>query len=56
VKEKPVWAYKRFVRNLAKEKVPTEDELNVLGADGWELAAVFTDSSFVYFYLKQLAE
>jgi len=54
VKEKTVWEYKQLIRNLAKEKAPAEDELNALGADGWELAGVFTDSPFVYFYFKRL--
>lgn len=40
VKDKPVWQYKELVRNLMREKVPSEDELNALGADGWELAMV----------------
>lgn len=56
VKEELFWEYKQLIRNLAKEKAPTEDELNTLGADGWELAGVFTDSPFVYFYFKRLAE
>jgi hypothetical protein len=56
VKEKPIWEYKQLVRNLAQEKAPTEDELNTLGADSWELAGIFTDAPFVYFYFKRLAE
>jgi hypothetical protein len=56
VKEKHIWKYKQLVRNLAKETAPTEDELNVLGAEGWELAGMFTDSPFVYLYFKRLAE
>jgi hypothetical protein len=55
VDENPAWEYKQLVRNLAKEKAPSEDELNALGADGWELAGIFTDSPFVYFYFKRLA-
>jgi hypothetical protein len=54
VEENPAWEYKQLVRNLAKEKAPSEDELNALGADGWELAGIFTDSPFVYFYFKRL--
>jgi hypothetical protein len=56
VKEKPIWEYKQLVRNLTQEKAPTEDELNGLGADSWELVGVFADSPFVYFYFKRLAE
>ncbi len=56
IKNKPVWEYKQVVRNLAKEVAPTDAELNALGADGWELAGIFTDSPFGYFYLKRLVE
>jgi hypothetical protein len=56
VKEKVVWQYKQLIRDLAQEKAPAEDELNALGADGWELAGVFTESRMVYFYFKRLAE
>jgi hypothetical protein len=55
IKEEPVWEYKQLVRNLAKDQPPSEAELNALGKDGWELAGVFTDSPFVYFYLKRSA-
>lgn len=55
VDEEIVWEYKQLVRNLAKENAPTEEELNKLGAEGWELAGVFSDSPFVYFYFKRLA-
>lgn len=48
------WEYKQLVRNLAKEDAPSENELNALGADGWELTGIFTDSPFVYFYFKRL--
>ncbi len=48
------WEYKQLVRNLAQGAAPTAEELNVLGADGWELAGVFTDSPVVYFYFKRL--
>jgi hypothetical protein len=56
VTEKSVWEYKQIIRNLAKEQALTEGELNALGSDGWELAGVFNDSPFVYFYFKRLAE
>ena len=56
VKDKPVWQYKEVVRDLIKEKTPTEDELNALGAEGWELAGVFSDAMLVHFYFKRLAD
>lgn len=55
VDAKTVWEHKRLVRNLAKEDAPTEEELNAIGADGWELAGIFSDSPFVYFYFKRPA-
>lgn len=48
------WEYKQLLRNLAKEEAPTAAELNTLGKEGWELAAVTTDAPFVYFYFKRL--
>lgn len=56
VKGKSVWEYKQLIRNLRTEQAPSQDELNTLGADGWELAGVFADLPFVYFYFKRLVE
>jgi hypothetical protein len=56
VKEKTVWQYKVVIRNLSKEEAPSEDELNNLGKDGWELTGVFADSPFTYFYFKRLKD
>ena len=50
-----IWEYKRVIRNLAKEEAPTEEELNRLGAEGWELAGVMNDSLLAYFYFKRLS-
>lgn len=54
VKEKSTWAYKLITRNLSQEEAPTEEELNGLGADGWELAGIVGDSPLVYFYFKRM--
>ena len=56
VKEKTVWEYKLLSRNLSKEEAPSEEELNRLGKEGWELAGVFSDSPFVHFYFKRLKD
>jgi hypothetical protein len=53
VREKPKWEYKRIVQDLARDESPSEDELNRLGAEGWELAAVVQDSPLVYLYFKR---
>ena len=36
VTEKTIWEYKQIVRSLAKDNIPTEEELNRLGKDGWD--------------------
>ncbi len=54
VKEDPAWEYKQLVRNLAKEKAPTEEELNALGRQGWELVGVMNQAKAAYFYFKRL--
>ena len=56
VKDKTVWQYKVLTRNHSKEEALSEHELNNLGKDGWELAGVFADSPFAYFYFKRLKD
>jgi len=56
VKEKTIWEYKLLTRNLSKEEAPSEEELNRLGKEAWELAGVFTDSPFVHFYFKRMRD
>lgn len=47
------WDYKCILRNLTLAGMLTEDELNTLGAEGWELTSVVNDSPLVYFYFKR---
>ena len=54
VREDDRWEYRRVLRNLRTEEAPTEAELNALGADGWELSGLFSDSPFLYLYFKRL--
>ena len=54
VRDDPVWEYHVLVRNLAKQDAPAAPELDALGADGWEMAGLFTDSPFLYLYFKRL--
>ena len=56
VRDKTVWEYKLLTRNLSKQEAPSEEELNKLGKEGWELAGVFSDSPFVHFYFKRLKD
>jgi hypothetical protein len=54
VTEKTIWEYKQVTRNLSKENIPSEEELNKLGKDGWELVCVLKDSPLAYFYFKRM--
>ena len=54
VKDKIVWQYKVLTRDLAQ--VPNEDELNTLGKDGWELAAVVPHVAVAHFYFKKVKD
>ena len=52
VREKLRWEYQR----LDRVEAPTAEELNALGAEGWELAAVLRMDSRAYFYFKRSAD
>jgi hypothetical protein len=56
VQSSPSWKYKQIMRDLTTEKALTEDELNKLGAEGWELAGTLMQNTVAYFYFKQLIE
>jgi len=56
VKDKTIWQYKLLTRNLAKEEAPSEEELNKVGKEGWDLAGIVTNHPFVYFYFKRLKD
>jgi hypothetical protein len=49
----PRWEYKEVVRTLETETLPTEQELDRLGADGWELAGVANEGRRVHLYFKR---
>jgi hypothetical protein len=50
----PAWEYKHVSRSLTAQEPLGESELNELGAQGWELAGVFSDSQSAHFYFKRL--
>ena len=50
----PKWEYRHLVRKAADEPPIGEEELNALGAEGWELVAVFAGPGSVHFYFKRL--
>jgi hypothetical protein len=41
------------VRDLGSEGLPTEADLNALGAEGWELAGVTNENQRAHFYFKR---
>ena len=54
VQQTTSWEYKQITRDLSSEQTPSEEELNALGKDGWELAGVVTNQSVAHFYFKRL--
>jgi hypothetical protein len=56
VEKEPKWEYRQIVRNLEKESLPDEAELNKLGAEGWEMSGVAQQPPLAYFYFKRLVE
>ena len=54
VTEKTVWEYKQVVRDLSENKIPSEDELNRLGKEGWELITIFINAGHLCLYFKRV--
>ena len=55
--EKPVkWEYKQVIRNLEKEQLLDEAELNEFGKEGWELSGMAQQPPLAYFYFKRQVE
>jgi hypothetical protein len=52
----PVWEYRELVRALDPGTMPTENDLNELGAEGWELVSVVSENERAHFYFKRLRE
>ena len=50
------WEYKQIARNLKKEGTLSDEELNGLGAEGWEMSGVAQQSPLTYFYFKRQIE
>lgn len=51
-----IWEYKQMVRDLAKEEMLGEAELNQLGAEGWELSGVVATAAAAFFYFKRAVD
>jgi hypothetical protein len=53
VYEKQRWEYRVLSKNAAEQSTVTEDELNALGQDGWELVGLVSSPNSVQLYLKR---
>jgi hypothetical protein len=56
IKESVKWEYKQITRDLEKEGPLSEEELNALGAEGWEMSGVAQKPLLAYYYFKRLVE
>jgi len=56
VKKKLVWEYKEITRNMENESLLNIEELNALGADGWEMTGALEHPPLVHFYFKRQVE
>ena len=56
IKESLKWEYKQIARNLKKEGALSEEELNALGAEGWEMSGIAQQPAVAYYYFKRLAD
>jgi hypothetical protein len=53
VREQAAWEYRVVSRSLATQAPPEAEELNALGAEGWELAGVLKHKGRASFYFKR---
>jgi hypothetical protein len=53
VTEPLIWEYKCAISRLAEEGPLSEDALNALGKEGWELVEIVVDSRTAYCYFKR---
>jgi hypothetical protein len=49
----PRWEYKEVTRDLETEGLLTQDDLNALGSEHWELAGLASHGTAVHFYFKR---
>jgi hypothetical protein len=52
--ENPSWEYKLFIRDLELDNAPAEDEINPLGAQGWEMVGILVHANMLYCYFKRM--
>jgi hypothetical protein len=53
IHEDLTWEYKRIRRDLDEQQILDEEELNALGAEGWELVTSVRVGSTVSFYFRR---
>lgn len=53
ISERQKWEYRVVTRILASEGLMAEDEINALGAEGWELAGVVSGPESATYYFKR---
>lgn len=56
IKESVKWEYKQITRDLKKEGPLSEEELNALGAEGWEMSGIAGQPPMAHFYFKRLVD
>jgi hypothetical protein len=56
VKDPLKWEYKLVTQDVEKEGPLDEAELNVLGAQGWELASTLAVPPLAHYYFKRIIE
>jgi hypothetical protein len=54
VRDRTVWQYKVLSRDVPLS--PSEEELNTLGKEGWELTAVLSQGGVTRFYFKRMKD
>jgi hypothetical protein len=54
VRDRTVWQYKVITQDVPLS--PSEEEMNMLGKEGWELTGVLTHGKVTYFYFKRMKD
>jgi hypothetical protein len=56
VKARVVWQYRHVVRDLTLDDALSDEELDALGVEGWELVSVVVYDGHMYWYFKRMAD
>jgi hypothetical protein len=56
IREPLRWEYKQLACRLEEEEAPSSEQLDALGADGWELTGILSNLPLAYFYFKRITE